>query len=95
MYGNEDTPGNAAADLEAGAEAPAEGAPAEGGAIQIPSQYLPPGIKEGDTLRCTAMSEDGCTFEHEAAGGDGSEGEAWEQDFRKEMSPQQPQSQAE
>lgn len=84
-------------------ETPGAGAPAEmpaggdageqAGEIRIPSDLLPPGIKEGDVLRCTSMDENGCSFEHEPAM-EQSEGESWEADFRKEMSPQTPTSEA-
>ena len=62
------------------------------GEIHIPSDVLPPGIKEGDILRCTAMDENGCTFEHEPAEED--MGPAWEDDFRSSMSPQKPEQEA-
>jgi len=78
----------AAESLEAGS-VESEAKPTE---VHIPSDVLPPGIKEGDMLRCTAMDENGCTFEHEPAAAE--EGESWEQDFRKEMSPQTSQSEA-
>ena len=62
------------------------------GEIHIPSDVLPPGIKEGDILRCTAMDENGCTFEHEPAEED--MGPSWEQDLRSSMSPQKPEQEA-
>lgn len=85
---------SAGADLEA-AGAPAEASvdtPADQGEVQIPSDVLPPGIKEGDRLRCTAMGENGCSFVLEP--GESPKEESWESDFRKEMSPQSPQQEA-
>lgn len=64
----------------------------EGGSIQIPSEYLPPNIKEGDSLRCTTMDESGCSFVLET--GETAEEPEWEDDFRKEMSPREPQQEA-
>lgn len=55
--------------------------------IHIPADALPPGIKEGDTLKCVAMDENGCSFELTSSTAK-DDGEAWEKDFRKEMSPQ-------
>jgi hypothetical protein len=77
--------------------APAAPAPAgEDKGIYIPSDYLPPGIKNGDVLRVTGMDEDGCTFVHEPAEGgeEGEGGKAWEAGLRKEMSPREPQQEA-
>lgn len=55
--------------------------------IHIPADALPPGIKEGDTLKCVAMDENGCSFQLTSSTAK-DEGESWEKDFRKEMSPQ-------
>ena len=76
----------ATGDMEGG-----EAAAGQAGEIHIPSDLLPPGIKEGDTLRCTAMDENGCTFEHEPAK---EMGPSWEEDFRSSMSPQKPEQEA-
>ena len=61
--------------------------------VHIAADQLPPGIKEGDCLRCTGMDESGCTFEIEAGeGGEKKEeGTPWEEDFRASMSPKAPQ----
>ena len=73
-------------DMEGG-----EVAAGQEGEIHIPSDLLPPGIKEGDVLRCTAMDENGCTFEHEPAK---EMGPSWDEDFRSSMSPQKPEQEA-
>ena len=61
--------------------------------IHIASDMLPPGIKEGDCLHCTAMDENGCSFELEKGEGPDT-GESWEDSFRKEMSASAPTQEA-
>ena len=96
MNGTESTgPGQpAAAGLGAGAEmAGGENAASQTVPIHIAADMLPPGIKEGDMLKCTGMDEAGCSFELVRGGGE-PEGESWEADFRKSMSARQPQEEA-
>ena len=70
-----------------------EGAAGQSETIHIASDMLPPGIKEGDTLKCTGMDENGAQFE--LVKGEGpSEGTSWEHDFRKEMSATSPTQEA-
>lgn len=84
--------GDALSDETPGADGSAAPGTSEGAdeTIHIPADVLPPGIKEGDCLRCTGMDENGCMFTKESA----DEGTPWESDFRREMSPREPQQEA-
>jgi hypothetical protein len=86
----------AAAGLEAGGgEAGGEGAAGQSEPIHIAADMLPQGIAEGDMLKCTGMDENGCSFELvKGEGQTGEDGTSWEDDFRNEMSPRQPQQEA-
>lgn len=65
----------------------AEAEPAEGGEeqeVHIPTENLPEGIAEGDTLVCVGQDETGHTFKIKKAAG---ETESWEDEARRAMSP--------
>ena len=90
-----DKPGMAADGLEAGgSDMPMDkGGSGEMEPIHIQADMLPPGIAEGDMLKCTGMDENGCSFElvkGEAKPAD----ESWEDGFRKEMSSRMPSEEA-
>jgi hypothetical protein len=80
----------AAAGLEAGSgdAAMGEGAADQAEPIHIQADMLPPGIAEGDMLKCTGMDENGCSFELVKGQAEPAK-ESWEEGFRKEFSPQQ------
>ena len=61
-------------------------------AIHIPSDLLPSGIKEGDTLKCTGMDENGASFEM-VKGEEGGGEDEWSKEFRESMSPRSDKSQ--
>lgn len=58
--------------------------------IHIPADALPPGIKQGDTLKCVAADEGGFTFELTSSTAQ-DDSASWEADLKHEMSPQTPQ----
>ena len=68
------------------------GAPEEQ-SVNIPKETLPAGISEGDTLVCTGMDDTGYTFKHQKGKSD--QGESWEDETRKAMSPRSPMEGAE
>ena len=65
----------------------------KGEPIHIQADMLPPGIKEGDMLKCTGMDDNGCSFEL-VKGAMEEQGESWEDGFRKDMSARAPREEA-
>ena len=95
-YGDEPGTPPAAAGLEAGgSDMPAQaGGEQAAEPIHIQADMLPPGIKEGDSLKCTGMDENGCAFELVKGAEPAVGGESWEDGFRKEMSARSPREEA-
>ena len=86
------TPGGS--DMPPDAGGAGEDDPGKDDAIHIAADMLPPGIAEGDTLKCTGMDENGAQFELVKGAAPGGGGDDWESAFRKEMSPQNPTAEA-
>jgi hypothetical protein len=87
------TPGGSDMPPGAGGAEPGADDPGKSDAIHIQADMLPPGIAEGDTLKCTGMDENGAQFEL-VKGAATSTGESWEEGFRRDMSPQNPTAEA-
>lgn len=70
----------------------------EGGETATIPESLCPGMKEGDEIVLKIVGKSDGQYQvayapAEGGGEKGEEGPSWEEDFRKEMSPQEPQSQ--